>query len=278
MAALPAPPPRRVSACGSLIVGGKLQGTEAVYLAAKAGWETVLVDRREAPPAAGLADVARDRRRDRRRGAHAQPRHACDAVLPACEDEPTLAWLAERVPAWDVPLLFDLDAYRVTRVQAGVAASCSRELDVPRPGDWPACGFPVVVKPSDGQRQRGRGRRRTTRRELDAARRDAGARRSRGRGRGVRGRSVALARGALPGAAAPSRCRSPVSSSTRPTTAGASSRRSARPRPARPRAGGADGACDWEAAVAPGVLAALDDAGVRIAAGPRAATASWTSR
>ena len=40
-----------------LIVGGKLQGTEAAYLAAKAGWETVLVDRREAPPAAGLADV-----------------------------------------------------------------------------------------------------------------------------------------------------------------------------------------------------------------------------
>ena len=39
-----------------LVVGGKLQGTEAVYLAAKAGWETVLVDRREAPPAAGLAD------------------------------------------------------------------------------------------------------------------------------------------------------------------------------------------------------------------------------
>ena len=40
-----------------LIVGGKLQGTEAAYLAAKAGWETVLVDRREAVPAAGLADV-----------------------------------------------------------------------------------------------------------------------------------------------------------------------------------------------------------------------------
>ena len=38
-----------------LIVGGKLQGTEAAYLAGKAGWDTVLVDRREAPPAAGIA-------------------------------------------------------------------------------------------------------------------------------------------------------------------------------------------------------------------------------
>ena len=33
-----------------LIVGGKLQGTEAAYLAGKAGWETVLVDRREDYP------------------------------------------------------------------------------------------------------------------------------------------------------------------------------------------------------------------------------------
>ena len=38
------------------MVGGKLQGTEAVYLAAKAGHETVLVDRREDPPASGLAE------------------------------------------------------------------------------------------------------------------------------------------------------------------------------------------------------------------------------
>ena len=29
-----------------LVVGGKLQGTEACYLAAQAGWQTVLVDRR----------------------------------------------------------------------------------------------------------------------------------------------------------------------------------------------------------------------------------------
>ena len=39
-----------------LVVGGRLQGTEALYLAAKAGYETILVDRSSAPPAAGLAD------------------------------------------------------------------------------------------------------------------------------------------------------------------------------------------------------------------------------
>ena len=79
-----------------LIVGGKLQGTEAAYLAAKAGWDTVLVDRRESPPAAGiahahvLADITADA------GAAKSLVTSCDAVLPACEDAPTLAWLAER--------------------------------------------------------------------------------------------------------------------------------------------------------------------------------------
>ncbi len=130
-----------------LIVGGKLQGTEAAYLAGKAGMETVLVDRREAPPAAGLAgthvvtDITADEGRARALVT------SCDAVLPACEDEPTLAWLARRVPAWDVPLLFDLDAYHVTESKLA-SRRLFAELGVSRPGDWPACGYPVVVKPS----------------------------------------------------------------------------------------------------------------------------------
>jgi pyrrolysine biosynthesis protein PylC len=129
------------------IVGGKLQGIEAAYLAAKAGYETVLVDRREAPPAAGLAgvhvvmDVTTDEARSR------AVLGACDAVLPACEDDATLAWLAEHVPGWDVPLLFDLDAYRVSSRKLASNELFAR-LGVPRPRPWPDCPFPVVVKPS----------------------------------------------------------------------------------------------------------------------------------
>lgn len=132
-----------------LIVGGKLQGTEAVYLAAKAGWDTVVVDRREATPASGLADtvVIADITADEARARGLVT--ACDAVLPACEDESTLAWLTEHVPAWGVPLLFDLDAYRVTSSKLA-SRRLFAELDVPRPGDWPGCGFPAVVKPSSG--------------------------------------------------------------------------------------------------------------------------------
>ncbi len=129
------------------IVGGKLQGTEAVYLAAKAGFETVLVDRRTAPPAAGLADVhvVLDVTADEERARAVLG--ACDAVLPACEDALTLAWLADRVPCWDVPLLFDLDAYTVSSSKIA-SNQLFALLGVPRPRPWPACGFPVVVKPS----------------------------------------------------------------------------------------------------------------------------------
>ncbi len=141
------------------IVGGKLQGTEAVYLAAKAGYETVLIDRREAPPAAGLADVhvVMDVTADEARSRAVLD--ACDAVLPACEDDATLAWLDAHVPRWDVPLLFDLAAYAVSSSKLASNELFAR-LDVPRPMPWPDCAFPVVVKPSVRERQRGRAARR----------------------------------------------------------------------------------------------------------------------
>jgi pyrrolysine biosynthesis protein PylC len=136
-----------------LVVGGKLQGTEAVYLAAKAGHETVLVDRREDPPASGLADrfVVADITADEERARILA--RSC-AVLPACEDLTTLRWLAERVPGWDVPLLFDLDAYLVSASKAA-SGRLFAELDVPRPAPWPECGFPAVVKPDSASGSEG---------------------------------------------------------------------------------------------------------------------------
>lgn len=129
------------------VVGGKLQGTEAVYLAAKAGHATLLVDRRPAPPAAGLADahVVLDVTADEERARAVLG--SCDAVLPACEDLATLAWLAEHVPRWGVSLLFDLDAYTLTSSKIA-SNQLFALLGVPRPRPWPGCDFPVIVKPS----------------------------------------------------------------------------------------------------------------------------------
>jgi len=136
------------------IVGGKLQGTEAAYLAGKAGYETVLVDRRRNTPASGLAsevhelDVLLDEARAR------DVLRSCDAVLPACEEDDTLGWLARNVPALGVPLLFDPAAYSVSFSKQRSSELFDR-LGVPRPAPWPACGFPLIVKPSSASGSEG---------------------------------------------------------------------------------------------------------------------------
>ena len=72
---------------------------------------------------------------------------SCDAVLPACEDEPTLAWLAARVPAWGVPLLFDLEAYRISASKLA-SRRLFEELDVPRPRRGRPAGSPSWSSPA----------------------------------------------------------------------------------------------------------------------------------
>lgn len=247
-----------------LIVGGKLQGTEAAYLAGKAGWETVLVDRREAPPAAGLAgahivaDITADEARARSLVT------ACDAVLPACEDEPTLAWLADRVPGWGVPLLFDLDAYRVTASK--LASRCLfAELGVPRPGDWPACGFPAVVKPSSASGSEGvvvvhdEDELAAARRELERGGHDVVVEEY------VAGPSLSLEVLAWGGRAIPLQVTGlefDAAYDCKRVVAPVGEAAAGEAPPVGP-----GGACDWECAVAPGVLDALDAAGVQIAEG-----------
>lgn len=247
-----------------LIVGGKLQGTEAAYLAAKAGYETVLVDRRKAPPAAGLADrqVVADITSD-----EAVARAlvtACDAVLPACEDLDTLTWLTDRVPAWDVPLLFDLEAYRVSASKLA-SQRLFEELDVPRPRVWPECGLPAVVKPSSASGSVGvtivgdDEELAAARERLEAAGHEVVIEEY------IRGASLSLEVLAWGGRAVPLQvtglefdaaydCKRVVAPVGEAEAGG-------------PAAAGPDGSCDWRHAVAPGTLAAFDLAGVRLAEG-----------
>jgi pyrrolysine biosynthesis protein PylC len=246
-----------------LIVGGKLQGTEAAYLAAKAGWDTVLVDRREAPPAAGIADVhvLADITTDP--AAAKSLVTSCDAVLPACEDGPTLAWLAERVPAWDVPLLFDLDAYRVTASKLA-SRDLFEKLDVPRPRVWPACGFPVVIKPSTASGSEGvvvaydEEQLDHARRGLERAGHEVVVEEY------VPGPSLSLEVLAWGGAAVP------LQATGLEFDAAFDCRRVVAPvgeAAGQPAAAGPGGACAWDAAVSAGVLTAFDTASVRVAEG-----------
>ena len=139
-----------------VIVGGGLQGVELCWLAHKAGWEILLVDVREAPPALRLADTFL--RADVTRLAELPAVQArllqADIVIPALENEAALAalgaWCAGRLP-----FAFDPAAYAITASKLR-----SRELfercktPIPRPaGDTPV--FPLIAKPSVGSGSRG---------------------------------------------------------------------------------------------------------------------------
>lgn len=129
------------------IVGGVLQGMEAAYLAKKAGYETVVIDRWKDAPALCLADdgIIMDVIKERDRAIKLFSE--CDAVLPANENMETLRALNIICDEAQTPFLFDLKAYELSSSKV-LSNDFMRELGVPLPAAWPECGFPVVVKPS----------------------------------------------------------------------------------------------------------------------------------
>jgi pyrrolysine biosynthesis protein PylC len=134
-----------------VVMGGKLQGVEAAYLARKAGWEVVVIDRHSKAPASGLAHSFIQ---TEIRSPSDLDRYSADAdlILPAIESA-TLACLREFSGTEDVPVLFDFAAYDLTSSKT----ASNRFFDkhgIPAPRPWPACGFPLVVKPSRGSGSR----------------------------------------------------------------------------------------------------------------------------
>ena len=129
------------------IVGGILQGMEAVYLCKHAGYTSMVIDKRKDAPALSLADRAEVcdilQEPERAKALFSE----CDAVIPAVENLEVLEFLSKTVPECGTPLLFDMESYKI---------SCSKEksnelmarIGTPIPQPWPECGFPIIVKPS----------------------------------------------------------------------------------------------------------------------------------
>jgi len=130
------------------VVGGKLQGVEATYLARKAGWKVRVVDKNDQVPASGLCDsfvqadvtAAQDLSR---------VLADVDLVIPALEDDDALSFLTGWCRKTVVPFAFDPAAYAVSSSKLKSAQLFSR-IGVPAPLPWPDCGFPVLAKPSRG--------------------------------------------------------------------------------------------------------------------------------
>jgi pyrrolysine biosynthesis protein PylC len=135
------------------VVGGGLQGTEAAYLAAKAGWEVRLVDRRPKVPASGLAGSFVQADANDEQGLDRALADA-DLVLPALEDTQALETLTRWAGLQGVPLAFDLVAYSVScSKQASNRLFERRGFAVPQA--WPGCAFPVLAKPDGLSGSRG---------------------------------------------------------------------------------------------------------------------------
>jgi len=135
------------------IVGGKLQGVEACYLARKAGWRVCLIDRRPDVPARGLCDefrLADVCDHPTASGALA----GADLILPALEDPTGLEALVGQAGQLSIPLAFDPAAYHISSSKLA-SDRLFADLGLPAPRRWPQCPFPVIAKPSSGSGSRG---------------------------------------------------------------------------------------------------------------------------
>ncbi len=135
------------------VVGGKLQGVEAVYLAQKAGWETLVIDKNPDAPATGLCDRFLEFEFSLKQPV---PRKCpkVDIILPAVEDIEVLTAVKAWAEIENIPLVFDLAAYRISNSKLSSNA-LFRKMKLPVPAPWPDCGFPLVVKPDQASGSQG---------------------------------------------------------------------------------------------------------------------------
>ncbi len=129
------------------IIGGALQGMEAVFLSKKAGFETLVIDRKEDAPAISLADSYEVFDISEGGSRTLEALQDCDVVLPAFEEMDALIALDRMMKGSEIPFLFDMDSYRISSSKER-SNEIMRELDVPLPIPWPECGYPAIVKPS----------------------------------------------------------------------------------------------------------------------------------
>ena len=130
------------------VAGGNLQGVEAAYLAQKAGWEVLVMDRKPKVPAAGLcrsfAQLDMTSEKDL-----AQALNGVDLVIPALENDAALACLDRVTRKNGIPFAFDPAAYAISSSKIK-SEQLFKQTGAPAPAGWPTCKFPVVAKPDKG--------------------------------------------------------------------------------------------------------------------------------
>ena len=135
------------------IIGGKLQGVELTYLAHKAGWNVIVIDRKPSVPASGLCDqfIQLDITDT---SSLATALKDVELIIPANENSETLDILHRWCHATGISLAFDAQAYAVSSSKLE-SDRLFAALNVPAPVYWPDCGFPIIAKPSGGSGSEG---------------------------------------------------------------------------------------------------------------------------
>lgn len=124
-----------------------------VYLAQKAGWETLVIDKNPGAPATGLCDRFLEFEFSLK---YPVP-ESCpkvNMIFPAIEDIDVLAAVKIWAEIKNIPLVFDLDAYRISNSKLK-SNMLFKKINLPVPGTWPNCCFPVVVKPDQASGSQG---------------------------------------------------------------------------------------------------------------------------
>lgn len=107
------------------VIGGKLQGLEAVYLAGKAGWHVSLIDKRPEVPARQLSDNFFCLNVNQRQDVSAVLR-GVDLIVPALENRAALEMLERIAEELNVPLAFDPAAYDLSASKKKVGSFAGR--------------------------------------------------------------------------------------------------------------------------------------------------------
>ena len=130
-----------------LVVGGRLQGTEAAYLARKCGWKVLMIDKDPFAPASGLCDEFFQLDVVTQESAVTALAKEVALIIPALENDRVLSSLQQISEKVGIPLVFDPKAYAISssKIKSNILF---QKTGVPIPRLWPDCSFPVIVKPS----------------------------------------------------------------------------------------------------------------------------------
>ena len=133
---------KKINIC---IIGGKLQGTEACYLAKEAGWEITLIDKNNNCSAASLADnfycadiLSED---------ITEYIKKCDIILPALENKSVINKTARLAKLNGIPFIYDENAYKISSSKLR-SDRMFEQNGISAPKYYPNGSFPYIIKPS----------------------------------------------------------------------------------------------------------------------------------